>query len=274
MINFNDKVPYRGEIEIVKVYDDGKEELHYKDSNVVVSGLGVGLSRLFSGEGSQFVEDYLLTYYQLGVSGSVDLQLSTTYALGSSLPRSDYTDLNIPSMVVSENQIKNDYIFDNQAFGKLGLPVFDGSSIKFNVYIDKLLANNLKLNGKDLFLNEIGLFMADPLGGTVRTTNMQFYDGVTSRDAKHDHEYKVDEMGNGTAFLRCAPSNKHICHLHKIKSWRVQEAESELAPKHIHHVPIIEERIKSPILVAYRSFSNLYKSNDFALSIRWTIHIR
>jgi len=274
MININDKVPYQGEIEIVKIYDDGREEVHYKDSNVIVSGLGVGLSRLFSGEGSDKVEDYLLSHYQLGVSGSSDLQVTTTYALGSSLPLYDYTDLDIPSLVVTENQIKNDYIFSNQAFGRTNLPVFDGNSIRFNIIIDKLLANNLKSNRKDLYLNEVGLYMADPLGGTVRTTNMQYYDGVTTKDAKHDHEYKVDEGGNGTAYLRCAPENKHVCHQHKIKSWVVEEAESEIAPKHIHHIPIITDRIKSPILVAYRSFSNLYKSDDFAISIRWTIYIR
>ena len=150
MINVNDKIPYSGELEIFKIYDDGREELHYKDSNVIVSGLGVGLSRLFSGEGSDIVEDYQLLRYQLGVSGSSNLQVSTTYALGSSLPLCDYTELNIPNLVVEENQIKNDYIFNNQAFGKVNLPVFNGTTIKFNITVDKLLANNLKLYGRSL----------------------------------------------------------------------------------------------------------------------------
>ena len=273
-MNINDKVPYQGEIEIVKIYDDGREELHYKDSNVIVSGLGVGLSRLFSGEGSDKVEDYQLLYYQLGVSGSSDLQVSTTYALGSSLPLCDYTELTLPSLVVTENQIKNDYIFGDQAFGKLYLPVLDGSSIKFNIIVDKLLANNLKLDRKDLYLNEVGLFMADPLGDTVRTTNIQYYKGTTSNDVKHDHLYQVDEKGNGWARVACSPDFPTICHKHKIKNWNVQEGQSEIMPPHIHHIPIIKENIKSLILVAYRTFSNLYKSKDFALSIRWTIHIR
>ena len=151
MININDTVPYHGEVEIVKVYDDGREEVHYKDSNVIVSGLGVGISRLLSGEGSNRIEDYQLLMYQLGVSGSSDLQVSTTYALGSSLPRANYTDLDIPSLVVEENQIKNENIFSNQAFGKVKLPVIvDGSSLKFTIIVDKLLANNLKISGKML----------------------------------------------------------------------------------------------------------------------------
>ena len=45
MININEKVNYQGELEVFKIYEDGREELHFKDSNVIVSG-GVSGSRL------------------------------------------------------------------------------------------------------------------------------------------------------------------------------------------------------------------------------------
>jgi hypothetical protein len=275
MISVNDKLNYRGELEVFKIYKDGREELHYKDSNVVVSGLGYGLSLLFSGEASQEVEDYKLLYYQLGVSGSSDLQASTTYGLGSSLSLPEYTDLNIPSLAKEQNQIKNEYIFPKQAFGKVTNPIIvDSSSIRFNIIVDELLANNLKLDRKDLYLNEIGLFMANPLGDTIRTTNVQFYEGTTSKDAEHTHVYKVDEKGCGEAYLSCHPTATNVCHSHKIENWLVKKEMSEIAPMHIHHIPIIKEKIHSPVLVAYRAFSNIYKSSDFSLSFRWTIHIR
>jgi hypothetical protein len=274
MITVKDKLNYQGELEVFKIYKDGREELHYKDSNIVVSGLGYGLSLLFSGEGSQEVEDYKLLYYQLGVSGSSDLQVSTTYELGSSLSLPEYTNLSIPSLVKEQNQIKNEYIFPKEAFGKVTNPVLDGSSVRFNIIVEELLANDLKLDRKDLYLNEIGLFMANPLGDTLRTTNIQYHEGITSHDVIHDHLYKVDEKGDGEAYQVCSPDFPSICHKHKIKNWLVQKGESELMPPHIHHIPIIKEDIHSPVLVAYRTFSNIYKSKDFSLSFRWTIHLR
>ena len=275
MINVNEKVQYQGDLEIFKVYEDGREELHFKDSNVVVSGLGDGLSLFFSGEGSDDIEDFKLLYYQLGVSGSDALQVSSTYGLGSSLPLSDYTTLYAPNLAKEQNQLKNDYIFFNQAFGTVKNPIIlDSSSVKFNIVVDKLLANDLKQNGKELYLNEIGLFMANPLGGSIRNTNIQYYDGDTSYDAKHDHTYKVDENGDGVAYTNCHPEFKTICHKHEIKNWKVQKNSSELAPLHIHHIPRRKESVQTPILVAYRAFSNIYKSSDFSLAFRWTIRIR
>ena len=32
-----------GHLKIIKVYDDGSEEIHFDDSNVIVSGMGVAL---------------------------------------------------------------------------------------------------------------------------------------------------------------------------------------------------------------------------------------
>jgi len=275
MVNISEKVNYQGQLEIFKIYDDGSEELHFKDSNVVVSGLSYGLSLLFADEGSEDIDDYKLLYYQVGVSGSDDLQVSTTYGLGSSLPLSDYTDVYLPNLVKEQNQLKNDYIFYNQAFGTVKNPIIVGDgSVKFNIVLDKMLANDLKQEGKELYLNEIGLFMANPLGDTVRTRNIQYYEGITSKDSNHIHKYTVDEKGNGEAKVDCHPGFKTICHKHKIKNWIIQKASSELSPLHIHHIPKRSESVETPLLVAYRSFANIYKSSDFALSFRWTIQIR
>jgi hypothetical protein len=275
MVNLKEKVNYQGQLEIYKLYDDGREELHFKDSNVIVSGLGYGLSLLFSGEGAESIDDYKLMYYQMGVSGTDDLQVSATYGLGSSLPLANYTNVYIPNLVKEQNQLKNDYIFHNQAFGVAKLPIIDGDgSVKFNIILDKMLANNLTNDGKELYLNEIGLFMANPLGNTIRTRNIQYYEGVTSEEAKHTHKYTVDEKGNGEATVECHPEAKTACHKHKIKNWIIQKASSERSPLHIHHISKRTETIETPLLVAYRSFSNIYKSSDFALSFKWTIQIR
>ena len=71
------------------------------------------------------------------------------------------------------------------------------TSVRYTLVVDEEMANNLKGAGsEDVYLNEVGLFIKNPLGA----------------------------------------------------------------------VPL------NPILVAYRAFSNIYKTNDFSLIFRWTIN--
>lgn len=61
----NDVLDVSGHLTIVKVFKDGTEEVVYDDHNVITSGMGVGLSLLFAGQGSS-VEDYQIRYFQVG----------------------------------------------------------------------------------------------------------------------------------------------------------------------------------------------------------------
>jgi hypothetical protein len=66
--------------------------------------------------------------------------------------------------------------------------------------------------------------------------------GHTTYNARHKHEFVVDENGNGTAKQICHPDYPHICHNHKIVNWVVQSAMSQDidnvygAPNHIHQL--------------------------------------
>ena len=42
-----EKVKAKGNLEVWKVYDDGSEELHFSEHNVITSGMGVGLAHMF-----------------------------------------------------------------------------------------------------------------------------------------------------------------------------------------------------------------------------------
>ena len=44
MKNFTDELGINGHLTIIKRYSDGQEEVVLDDSNVIVSGMGVGLS--------------------------------------------------------------------------------------------------------------------------------------------------------------------------------------------------------------------------------------
>ena len=69
MMNFMEEVGITGHLTIVKKYKDGEEEVVFDDHNIIVSGLGVGLSYLFTGSGSNTIVDYQIERFQLGVSG-------------------------------------------------------------------------------------------------------------------------------------------------------------------------------------------------------------
>ena len=64
--------------------------------------------------------------------------------------------------------------------------------------------------------------------------------GRTSVQAKHYHEFVIDENGNGIAREACNPAYPNICHVHKVVNFVVQPAESMSvdpingAPPHAH----------------------------------------
>ena len=68
-------VKLSGHLQIAKVYSDGTEELVFDDHNVIVSGMGVGLSYLFTAGGSDNLLDFQIDRFQVGVSGGTALEV-------------------------------------------------------------------------------------------------------------------------------------------------------------------------------------------------------
>ena len=58
MKNFVDDMGINGHLTIIRRWNTGQEEVLLDDSNIIVSGMGVGLSYLFTGSGSDSVLDY------------------------------------------------------------------------------------------------------------------------------------------------------------------------------------------------------------------------
>ena len=69
MKNFTEELGINGHLTIIKQYNDGQEEVVFDDHNIIVSGMGVGLSYMFTGSGSNSVLDYQIDRFQVGVSG-------------------------------------------------------------------------------------------------------------------------------------------------------------------------------------------------------------
>ena len=160
----------RGHLTIHKIAN-GKEELVYDDKNVIVSGFGWSLAYLFSRQGSDSIVDFQIDRFQLGVSGGASLQVSSTYQLSGPLSSvGEYTtngDSNL--LAVSADHIKNGAIAGTQSvFAKIPfskVTKIDERAVRYTIFIDEDSCNNLSRPGNsDISLNEIGLYVKNPLG--------------------------------------------------------------------------------------------------------------
>tara|TARA_Y100000296_G_C5120904_1_gene230347 strand:+ start:283 stop:897 length:615 start_codon:yes stop_codon:yes gene_type:complete len=191
-----------GHLQIAKRFSSGEEEIVFDDHNVIVSGMSVGLSYLFTASGSDSILDYQLDRFQLGLSGE-DSGGSSIYQLSANLSSfNEYGGTTGAVRLVSGLQIKNGIANTKEPYGLIPfsqITRISDTSIRYTIIIDRDAVNNVRNNGvttATLPINEIGLFMRNPRGVS----------------------------------------------------------------------PI------QSILVAYRKFSNLIKTSDFALVFRWTIN--
>ena len=198
--NIFDELNIKGHLQIAKIFPDGKEEVVFDDHNIIVSGMGVGLSFLFTLSGSNKITDYQIDRCQIGVSGASVTETSAIYQLSSPLSSfNEYGGTAGGLVLVSATQIKNGVNVANQVFNLIpfhNVTRISNSAVRYTIFIDKDSCNNLSRGGADASINEIGLFMKNPRG-----------DASTAS-----------------------------------------------------------------ILVAYRKFSNIRKTSDFALVFRWTIN--
>ena len=200
MKNFTEELGITGHLTIIKKMSTGEEEILIDDSNIIVSGMGVGLSYLFAASGSNNVLDYQIQKFQVGVSGppaggvtssinelSGALTSIDEYGTGSNLALFEGTQ------IVGSNEVTG-RVFAEIPASKITR--INENSVRYTLVIDEEAANGLQRDSSDASINEIGMFMKNPTG---------------------------------------AADDK-------------------------------------PILVCYRTFSDIIKTNDFSLIFRWTIN--
>jgi hypothetical protein len=208
MKKFVDELGINGHLTIIKRSKDGQEEVLYDDHNIIVSGMGVGLSYMFTGSGSNTILDYQIDRFQVGTSGNPvagpaganPLEVSTTYTLSGPLGNEYGAGSNL--FIEQNDQLKNGLVTADQYF-----PLIPANkrtrigdvSVRYTLVLDEEACNDLVDNaplGGTGSLNEVGLFMKNPRG-------------------------------------QSSPQS---------------------------------------ILVAYKTFSNIYKTSDFSLIFRWTLN--
>jgi len=187
---------------IIKQYTDGQEEVVFDDHNIIVSGMGVGLTYMFTGSGSTNVLDYQIDRFQVGVSGKPDqtptLESSSTYQLSGPCTEAEYgTGSNL--FIAVKDQITNN-TYTSLAAAQIPANKrtrIGDSSVRYTLVVDEEACNNISRPGTtESSINEVGLLMKNPTGNAA----------------------------------------------------------------------------DRPLLVAYRTFSNIIKTSDFSLIFRWTLN--
>jgi len=200
MKNFTEELGINGHLTIIKKMSTGEEEVLLDDSNIIVSGMGVGLSYLFSASGSNNVLDYQIQKFQIGVSGPPEGGVTSAInELSGSLTSVDEYGTGSNLALFEGTQI----VGNGQATGRIFAEIpaskitrINESSVRYTLVVDEEAANDLTRGGQPASINEIGMFMKNPTGNA-------------------------------------------------------------------------QDR---PILVCYRTFSDIIKTNDFSLIFRWTIN--
>ena len=178
---FTEKLGIKGHLTIHKVCDNG-EELIFDDKNIIVSGFGWSLAYLYAKLGSDSITDYQIDRVQLGVSGHAGAQVSSTYELSGPLSSiAEYTsngDSNL--FAFSAHQYKNGSIVTTPApiFAKIPFSKvtrIDERSVRYTIFLDEDSCNNLTRDGNDSPLNEIGLFIKNPLAESTESSVLAAY---------------------------------------------------------------------------------------------------
>jgi len=163
-----EKFKPKGHLEIVKVFEDGTEEVHFSEENVITSGMGVGLSHLFAGSGGGTISDFQILNFQVGTGGNTLNYGTSSHKLTTPLTggaTSQY--LTTGSEVLIENlyPIQNrDIKASTEGFVRIpfsNIQKVTPTSVRFNLILDRYTANGLSTN-----IDEIGLFMRNPRGIT------------------------------------------------------------------------------------------------------------
>ena len=201
-MNFIEEKSINGHLTIIKKYSSGKEEILLDENNIIVSGMGFALSKFFSHNHAtnNTILDYQIGKFQVGVSGPpAGGVVSSIFELSGALSSISEYGLGSNLVIESLQPIIGTGVGAAKPFANIPhskITRVGDSSVRYTLVIDEEACNNLTRDSSDAYLNEIGLFVNNPLGSAS----------------------------------------------------------------------------ENPILVAYKTFSNIYKTSDFSLIFRWTIN--
>lgn len=188
-MNFKEKHKITGHLKIDKVFKDGSIETVFDDHNMIVSGISVGLSTMFSLSGSQTITDFHLDSFQLGVCGAgYPEEVSSIYQLSGGLTAVEQYAGNSSNLLIEErNQlipiapgIKSNQIFGVIPFSHVSR--VNDTSVRYTIVLDEDAANDLYRP-----LDEIGLFMKNIFGYQDKASILVAYRKFSSIQKTSDY---------------------------------------------------------------------------------------
>ena len=145
----------KGHLEVIKLYVDGTEEVHFSDKNVITSGMGYTLLAAFASSGPGTVEPFQIQYFQLVTGGNYSRQVSSTGDLAAPLTSVQYGTANFE---ISTHDLSSGTPTANQVFGIIPWPYIKKVSPTRVMY--QIMVGDEAVNG--ITINEIGLFSRNP----------------------------------------------------------------------------------------------------------------
>ena len=166
--NFLEDLDIKGHLQITKCYPNGEQEVVFDDHNIIVSGMGLGLAQMFSLSGPPTILDYQIDRFQVGVSGSEAREVVGTNQLAGPLTSLEEYGTQARILILSGNHALtlNTYT-ENEWFGYIPqhkVSRIGPNSVRYTLTLDQDAANEIQRDGETVALNEIGLFMKNPLG--------------------------------------------------------------------------------------------------------------
>jgi hypothetical protein len=150
-----------GHLKIYKRYMDGTEELHFDQQNVITSGLGVGLSHLFSASGSNSITDFQIINFLVGSGGDYNDYGASTYKLQAPVKAEadwgDDTSLIIETVWPWENGVAGPSRRYSARIPFSNINKVTSTSVRYTLVLDRNTLNGASLN-------EVGLYMRNPRG--------------------------------------------------------------------------------------------------------------
>lgn len=151
-----------GHLTVSRLLENGVEETLFHDNNIIVSGMSVGIARMFADDGTSDLTNFQINRFQLGVSGPTTTLTTSINQLSGALTREEYGQGK--SNIITGAQTIGNKKFYNKAFVEIPRTNIQkmSSCVKFTLIVDENMANNILRDKKEAYINEIGLFMQDP----------------------------------------------------------------------------------------------------------------
>lgn len=164
-MNFEDTVVgVKGFLTIIKKYEDGREELLLKDRNMIVSGMGVAISEMFTAPEDCSIENFQIDRFQVGVSGNAATVTSSVFELLGPLTSVDQygtgsnLDVEIREQITS-NEFKR---LPAAKIPKSKINKLGNNTVRYTIVIDEEACNDLAVNSREASLSEIGMLVKNP----------------------------------------------------------------------------------------------------------------